>query len=293
MKKNTIGIGYTIGYILFFLSIFICIDHCQQKKIEKKFEEAGTYVIGTITKVKRRSADFQFEYRNKMYRGVADSREVRYSDIGNRFFVKTCSTDLSISIIFMDHSVPDCIRHAPPEGWSEIPSDCNVVGGFLRDNKVSFDYDIHRLEIYSLFREDADDTLSSPYFFPQPVVRQELSFFKAEKLTQKIQFPSDIITEKLSNQEICEMNDIVLKKVSIIKGGAGFLYLLEGYGGCSENCSSMKAYYNNVGDLLYLEKIKNGKTQKSQGDKDKMLLDFQIDKNYRILKKIITYPFKI
>lgn len=276
--------------ILIVLMILYFYEY-QDDKAMSQLDETGVYVIGKLTKLSGKFMDFEFNYKNENHIGV-DRRKTGNNDLNKRFFVKIDPRNLKNNRMYTDLPVPDCIRENPPEGWPEIP-DCNAIGGNWYQQIADAPFDAYNFRLKSIYRKEKTETNLTQQFNPV-VIRQEMLFYKSEKLVNQMTSPAITVLQRLASGEKIEILDNVIKTVKYIKGNGSPIYAIEGFGGCEKNCSHLKLLYNNMGQQLYLEYIKDGQVLKKEGDEMKELENFGIKHDYsniKVLKEYNMYPF--
>jgi hypothetical protein len=112
-----------IGFVIFGLIVLALIGKNVFEK--KSLEKESRYTIGEITNFEPKSRagyriDFKYEVQGKEYKAFGGIYENNKEIVGKKFFIKYSPNNPKNCQILLDKPVPDNIKNAPTEGWTEI-----------------------------------------------------------------------------------------------------------------------------------------------------------------------------
>ena len=115
--------------LIILLSPFVLMYFYGKFYIKPKFDKNGRYTIGIVTKFYFMRGGggtvfYSYKVKNKNYKGssgVSDEYYNKKKDLHQRFITYFVSVDEGLSEILVKYPIPDSIKFAPQDGWTQIP----------------------------------------------------------------------------------------------------------------------------------------------------------------------------
>ena len=115
-----------------------------------------------------------------------------------------------------------------------------------------------------------------PNLFNPICTRQQILFYSNNALITALDYPVRIITQKDESGKKEKMLENVINDLGFIKSKAGFVVVVNGWGGCN-TCSSFTGLFSLKGDVLAIRYGTEDEMYKKVGDIDKIADSLGID----------------